>query len=277
MSFEKTIVSVYKERGLAWLSDLPRQIEQLQAEWSLRNLKPMEDLTYNYVLSGYWENTPIILKFTPDPLSLRREADALAAFSGHGTVELLKRKANALLVQRALPGHTLKKHPRAIHIALSCLESLHKAPIPKEHSFPRIKDWLADLDKEWTVTSKYLKVARHLRDLLLQDKSPEVLLHGDLHQNNILSHREGWVVIDPKGVIGLSINEAWACVEHPEHDLRCIADRLGYSLDTVTQWYFVHLVLAACWQEENHLDPSRFLHLAESIFHTAAIQQYAPN
>jgi streptomycin 6-kinase len=266
MSFEKNITSVYKERGLAWLSDLPRQIEHLQTEWNLRDLKPMEHLTYNYVLSGYWENTPIILKLTPDLLSLQREADALSAFAGHGAVALLKRKETALLLQKAIPGRPLKNQPHAIQIALSCLETLHKAPIPKEHAFPHIKDWLADLDKEWKETKKYLKLARRLRDHLLQDDSPEVLLHGDLHQDNILSHGEDWLVIDPKGVIGLSIYEASACVEHPEHDLPCIAERLGNPLETVTQWYFVHLVLAACWQEEDHLDPSRFLTLAESIF-----------
>jgi streptomycin 6-kinase len=34
-----------------------------------------------------------------------------------------------------------------------------------------------------------------------------VLLHGDLHQDNILSQGDDWLVIDPKGVIGFPINE----------------------------------------------------------------------
>lgn len=263
MSFENNIVSIYGKWGKAWLDSLPDEVQKLEAEWGLNALKPMDNLSYNYVLSGYQENMPIILKLNPDPISLSKEAHALEAFAGHGAVELLEQQKNALLLQRAVPGHPLKKHPQAIEIACSIIEKLHKAPIPQGHHFPSIEDWLSDLDNDWDLPTEYLNKARALRDHLMHARMPSVLLHGDLHQDNILSNGQEWLVIDPKGVIGSPIHEVWACIENPDYDIKYIAEYFHYPLDKVVQWYFVHLILAACWQVEDNLDPSRFLKLAE--------------
>jgi streptomycin 6-kinase len=100
---------------------------------------------------------------------------------------------------------------------------------------------------------------------LKKDSGRKVLLHGDLHQENILSNGNSWVVIDPKGVIGDPIHEIWACVEDPAHDLKFLAGYFGYSLQDVVEWYYVRLILAGCWQAEDGLNASRFLTLAQSV------------
>jgi streptomycin 6-kinase len=67
---------------------------------------------------------------------------------------------------------------------------------------------LATLDKEWKIPINILQKARTLKEHLLAKMSAlPVLLHGDLHQDNILSQGDDWLVIDPKGVIGFPINE----------------------------------------------------------------------
>jgi streptomycin 6-kinase len=98
-----------------------------------------------------------------------------------------------------------------------------------------------------------------------KDSGRKVLLHGDLHQENILSNGNSWVVIDPKGVIGDPIHEIWACVEDPIYDLKFLASYFGYSLQDIVEWYYVHLILASCWQAEDGLDTSLFLTLAQSV------------
>jgi hypothetical protein len=48
--------------------------------------------------------------------------------------------------------------------------------------------------------------------VLILASSPEsVLLHGDLHYDNILKNGEGWLVIAPKGVIGTLVQCIMAC------------------------------------------------------------------
>lgn len=44
------------------------------------------------------------------------------------------------------------------------------------------------------------------------------LLHGDLYPDNILSSQRGWLVIDPKGVIGEREFELAAFLRNPIYD-----------------------------------------------------------
>jgi streptomycin 6-kinase len=268
---ESNILSIYRERGRLWLDELQKHVRQLEALWGLSHLKPLDNLTYNYVLSGFQDDLPIILKLSLNTSDLEREAKALNAFEGFGGVSVLNKNKNAILLEQALPGNPLKNYhikdgKKCIEVACNIARRLQEAPLPTDFAFPRIEDWLAALDKEWKIPRNLLQKARTLKEQLLAKMSAlPVLLHGDLHQDNILSHGDDWLVIDPKGVIGFPINEIWACVEKPSHDLKYISECFNYSYEEVVQWYYVHLILAACWQVEDNLDPSLFLDLAQSV------------
>ena len=270
-TFENNIINIYREGGKEWLKGLPEQVRQLELLWGLSSLAPLENLTYNYVLSGLQGDIPIILKLGPNASDLGREANALDAFKSFGGVSVLDRQDNALLLQRALPGQPLKGYPlkngiKNIGIACQVVKKLHQAPLPKDGNFPHIQDWLSTLDKDWGFPGNYLQEARTLKKQLLHTSTElTVLLHGDLHQDNILAHGDDWLVIDPKGVIGFPINEIWACIEEPHYDLEFVSNYFGYRLDDVIKWYYVHAVLAACWQVEDNLAPTRFLNLAELV------------
>ncbi|WP_042282559.1 aminoglycoside phosphotransferase family protein [Candidatus Protochlamydia sp. R18] len=268
--FEQNIASIYKNRGKTWLADLPEKVERIAALWELNRLHAFPNLSYNYVLEGYQKGNPIVLKISLDELSLDKEAKALTAFADFGVVEVLARTKEALLLQRAMFGNVLKNqspkgHLDAIKIACDVAKKLHQAPLPKDNQFPHIKEWLAALDKKWNIPLFHLEKARTIKNILLKTQSTSVLLHGDLHQDNILSNGDDWLIIDPKGVIGSPINEMWAYVEDPKNDLIFISKYFDFDHNEVFQWYYVHLVLAACWQVEDNLDPSLFLDLAQSV------------
>jgi len=268
--FEKNIISIYGDKGKTWLANLPMQVQQIAALWELDRLHPFNNLSYNYVLDGYQRDKPIVLKLGLDELSLSKESKALKAFADYGAVAVLDHTNDALLLQRAVPGSLLKKHfPKdsqsAIKIACDVTKKLHQAPLPKTNDFPHVKDWLKTLDKEWNIPRFHLEKARTLKNTLLEAQGAQILLHGDLHQDNILLDGKDWLVIDPKGVIGSPINEIWAFVEDPETDLIFISKYFDFDPGDVIKWYYVHLVLAACWQVEDRLDPTLFLNLAGSV------------
>ena len=270
-AFENNIMSIYGKKGEEWLANLPSHVRQYEALWDLCQLKPFDNLSLNYVVSGYQKEKPIVLKLSLDALSLNKEAMALQAFTGYGAVAVLGYEDDALLLQRAVPGNVLKtKFPegskKGIEIACNVIEKLRLAQIPSGNSFPHITELLATLDKEWNIPKDHLRRARKLKQELLQNQDSQVLLHGDLHQDNILSDGKEWLVIDPKGVIGFPINEVWACVEDPNHDLVYISKYFNFKLDDVVAWYYVHLILAACWCVEDNLNPKRFLDLAQSVY-----------
>jgi len=263
------IVNIYGRRGEDWLAELPSRIKHLQHSWGLSELTPFPNLSYNYVLEGLQGTVPIILKLGPDADLMDKEAKALNAFKGFGAVSVLDRKEGVLLLERAVPGQLLKNNlskEKRIEIACKVIERLHQAPVPSKECFPGIEEWLVAVDTEWDLPRDHLKRARKLKNnLIKKDSGRKVLLHGDLHQENILSSGNSWVVIDPKGVIGHPIHEIWACVEDPCHDLKFLADYFSYPLQDVVGWYYVRLILAACWQAEDGLDASRFLTLTQSI------------
>jgi streptomycin 6-kinase len=223
---------------------------------------------------------PVILKLGPDIDGLKREANALKVFEGCGVVKVLAADDGMLLLERSIPGVSLKswfpaKDNDAIHITCDSLKRLHQAPIPQVHLFPHIKNWLAALDKDWKIPVNYLKKARQLRDSLLQTSAKEVLLHGDLHHDNLLQNGADWIVIDPKGVIGEPAYEVAAFIRNPipellelETALKIIHNRiihfaqiLALPKQRILDWCYVQAVLSWVWALEDNCDQTYFKQL----------------
>lgn len=267
-TLKKNILSIYGNEGEIWLNQLPQYVEQIAELWNLKHLKQLPNLSFNYVLSGFQNKLPVILKISFDQDALNREANALKSFHQHGAVSVLNHSEHALLLQKAMPGLLLKQLPnqKGIKIACQVIEKLRQVSFPIQSHFPHIKDLLSALDNKWDLPIEYLNKARILRDqLLAKNIEKEILIHGDLHRENILQHHEEWLMIDPKGVIGYPINEIWACVENLEYDLKYLANYFNYPFQDVVRWYYVHLMLAACWQKEDCLDANLFLNLAKLV------------
>lgn len=105
---------------------------------------------------------------------------------------------------KVIPGNSLKSYfpareEESINIFCEVMRKLHKASF-KAKEFPHIIDWLINLEQEWDIYTQYLHKAKNLKEELLSSLREEILLHGDLHHDNILQMSGEWVVIDPKGV-----------------------------------------------------------------------------
>jgi streptomycin 6-kinase len=280
-TFQSNILNIYGEKGKAWIDELPELISAISSRLDLRDLKEVTNLTY-YVLSGFQGDNHIILKLGLDHKALTREAFALKCFAGYGVVKVLAEDNGTLLLERVVPGTSLKSYfpnqeNESIEIACEVMRRLHQANIPTAHNFPHIKDWLTALDRDWPIPDAYLKKARKLRDQLLQTAKPDVLLHGDLHHYNILQNGNDWLVIDPKGVIGESAYEVAAFIRNPMPELLNHADAPNILLNRITRfaealelpsqriidWCFVQAVLAWVWALEDGCDASYFEHLTK--------------
>lgn len=205
--FEDNMIRLYGIQGEKWLSDLPSLVSDLSIKWRLTDLQPLENLSYNYALSGFQGSQAIVLKLGMDANALNREAVALKAFAPFGAVKILEHHDHALLLERVSPGNSLKSYfpaqeAEGILIACDVMTKLHQAPFPSGTLFPCVSDWLDVLNNEWDIPLSTLEKARQLKDHLLKTAQPSVLLHGDLHHDNILQNKTGWTVIDPKGVRG---------------------------------------------------------------------------
>jgi streptomycin 6-kinase len=281
-TFEQNIINLYGEKGRQWQENLPNLVAQLGNTYGLSNLKPVNNLSYNYVLSGFQGPQPIILKLGLDIDGFKRESTALMAFSGFGVVEILSENKGLLLLECAVPGVSLKSHfpendDEAINITANVIKRLHKAPMPSPHAFPHIKDWFEALDGDIEIPLQTLQKSREIRDKLLRTAIPDVFLHGDLHHDNILQNGNDWVVIDPKGVIGEPAYEVAAFIRNPIPELLNHADAPNIIHNRVIRfaelfelppqrildWCFVQAVLSWVWAIEDGCDDTYSKNLTE--------------
>jgi streptomycin 6-kinase len=287
-TFTHTITSTYGTKGSQWLAQLPEIIEQCATEWKLTELKPYQHLTYNYVLSGMMQGTPIALKLRCDHAALLKEAAALKAFEQFRGVKLLAHNDSALLLERALPGEPLAtsfphNDAQATQIAADCLRSLHQAPIPTTYAFPSLDQLLPQFTEEPRVLAPFIAHARALRNKLLASQAKTVFLHGDFHSGNILSSEtDDNIVIDPEGIIGDPLYDLAVYIRNPLTELIAepqaqtiiksrindFAQLLGVEPQRIYDWTYLQAVTSAYWSIEDGLDASRhvaFLKLLQGM------------
>lgn len=122
------------------------------------------------------------------------------------------------------------------------------------------------------------RVEKSVKDLLAGDHKP-VLMHGDFHHFNILSSERGWLVIDPKGVIGPAGYEAGPLLMNPWEDLLnggnyrltterridILHERLGFERERIREWGLAHAVLSAWWGLEDKTGWEYSMRFAEMI------------
>jgi len=135
------------------------------------------------------------LKLGLDDDALTLEASSLQAFAGFGGIKVLLAQKGFLVLEKAVPGISLKsyfpsKDNDSIEITCNIINVLHQASIPKTSKFPNIHNWLKRLDHDTSNKNlkNYLHKARDIRDQLLATAPDSVLLHGDLHHENIIKH-----------------------------------------------------------------------------------------
>jgi streptomycin 6-kinase len=195
--FVRRIVDVHGEVGKSWVARLPRLLDELSARWQLQVGEPYE-LSYNVVLRANRLDGPsVVLKVAVPGPAFWRELDALVWFDGQGSVRLLEsdREQGAMLLERLTPGHvlsTLEDEDAETAIAADVMASLWK-PAPREHRFPttdQLANELGNLRRAFSggtgpFPRELVERAESLFVELFEDAVPSVVLHSDLHHNNI--------------------------------------------------------------------------------------------
>jgi streptomycin 6-kinase len=268
--FETNIINIYGSKGKQWLKDLPNIIAKIAQEWGLTDLKPIDNLSINYVVSGFQNSQEIILKLSLDKDLINKEYIALTALNEYGAVEVLNHKEKTLLLKKLSPATSLKtylpsRRIEALKIACEVTKKLHQAPILENINLPTIEERFSLLDKDWQIPSDFLSLARKFRNEIFSKYQIRKVLHGDLHHDNILQDGDDWKIIDPHGVIGFPINEVWSFVHDIDEDIPFIANYFGFPIDDIKKCYLMHSILSSICAIEDNMDPKFWLDLALKI------------
>ena len=276
-SVSQHILRKYGKEGEAWIQSLPSLLEDLKKVLKINELKEFENLSYHYVFEGLQGDKPIVLKVSPDQKSISTEGFALEHFSGAGSINLLEHGRNFLLLERATPGTSLetsfpKNEKSDISACCKLIKQIHTPEKPSGDHFPYLRDWLERLDKPSSIPLKYQDKAQELKDKLIETSPPDILLHGDLHHGNILKHKDTYVTIDPKGVLGDPAYEVGAFIRNPLKNLTSHPDAGGViskrvslfsellTLDPqrIKDWCFVQAVLGWIWALDDGTNTQTF-------------------
>ncbi|OAI48533.1 hypothetical protein AYO45_00940 [Gammaproteobacteria bacterium SCGC AG-212-F23] len=285
----ENITNTFGAKGEQWIADLPDIIDKLTTHWQLTHLNPVNNMSFHFVAKATLNNNQAaVLKIGCDEKSVKDEMLALQYFNGTASVKLIDyhEKYYALLLHQAIPGITLKSfYPEKLEYVIECyvntMQKLHEKHLPSRHPFRHISDWLKSIDK---VTSKLipahlLEKAIATKNKLLATSSKQVLLHGDLHHDNLLQDGNTWVTIDPKGIVGepefeiaafdfMYINEL---ANNPDTKqifakrIKMLAHQANLDASRIKAWVFVRLILMAAWCIEDNHDPKWVIKLAEAI------------
>ena len=276
--FARTQTSLHGGAGAAWLKRLPELTREFEGRWSLSVGPPFPHLSYNWVAPAVrGDGTPAVLKLSfPGEKEFRTEAAALEAFGGEGICHLLGLDLGkgAMLLERLEPGTPLtsiQNDEEATAIAAKVIKKLWR-PAPQDHTFPTVANWARGFDRlrarfsggTGPMPARLVQKAESLFADLLASQGELVLLHGDLHQENILkAGREPWLAIDPKGVVGEAAYETAALLHNPvealdvpdpkkliRRRLDVLSEELGFDRDRIRAWGLAQAVLAAYWSLE---------------------------
>ena len=197
------------EDGESWLANLPKLVAELVEMWGLQLGAPWDGANVSYVAPAVRDTEHVVLKVQWPHDECIHEACALKVWDGAGAVRLLSHDAerHALLLERCLPGICLAADADIDPLAVlsNLLPRLWKPIGPPFRSLTEeAQDWAKTLHSDWVAAGqqcerKLINAAAEYLDQLSNSQGEQVLVHQDLHGENVLSaQREPWLVIDPK-------------------------------------------------------------------------------
>lgn len=303
--FISTITNTFGVDGEQFLADLPALIDEASARWGLSNIRPVPNLSYNFVA---YATSPsplaplpqgegdVVLKLGIPRDELTSEIAALRLFDGDGACQLIDadEEKGFLLLERLRPGvmlSTLEDDEEATRIAAEGMKRVWRFDFAAlgsaRNKFIELPDWfegLKQLRKMFNGGTGPLdeklveRVERSTKDFFAENHSP-VLMHGDFHHFNILSSERGWLVIDPKGVIGPACYEVGPLMMNPWGELPrgsrlksrmqkrvdILREHLGFEREQIIEWSLAHAILSAWWGIEDRTGWEYSMRFAEMI------------
>jgi streptomycin 6-kinase len=272
------------DAGRRWLRSLPELVQDCERNWSLVLGTPYSDSHFSLVVPARThDGNDAVLKLQFPDRESEREAAALATWNGGGAIRLLRNDAarRALLVERCRPGTPLSELPsdEALDVIITLLPRLWVAgTVPVRSLRDEAAHWTRQLPPRFELAGRpfeteLLDAALEALDTLPRSQGEPVLLHQDLHADNVLrAEREPWLVIDPKPLVGerefglapvIRSAELGHGREHVERRLDRLTTQLHLDRERTRQWALAQTIAWAFDDGDvlpRHVETARWLH-----------------
>ena len=276
--FIESVHRVFGDKGREWLTRLPELVAHCRARWGLRDGVMSSDLSLSYIeFTSNDAGESLALKIGVPDRELSAGMEALRLYGGKHAVRLVdaEPELGAVLMQRIQPGTMLWQvgdNRTQTQAAAAVMRELPVA-VPAAHALPRFAAWVerafrytrTEWDPEEHMPRDLLDRAQQAFEEIERSSAGDVVLHGDLHHENILLDDAcGWTAIDPKGVIGPRCLEVGRFLQNQLPDILTTGQRkeivterleilsveLGCEPEMLAASGLVDCVLSRCWNFE---------------------------
>jgi len=273
-----------EEAADMFLSRVDDLLEKYKVKWQLSQLSFMPTYTVNLLFccdSALYG--PCIVKMCISGPEVVTETNCLRDYDGQGYVKLwdYDLSDNVLIMERVTPGTQMWDVDDYKERARLMGQIIKDLPFVKceQGQYPTYKTWLEGIkSKLIDMSSKekqhnhiklngvedaifYLNEALRIYGELKQTYNRNCLLHGDMHQENLLlNHRGGYTIIDPKGVIDdpvmetarFLLNEIPCEKEKIQEMAAIMAPIIGIPEADILKSMFIDAALSNCWTLEEY-------------------------
>lgn len=264
------------------------ELKHFREKWDLGEAQPLASTATAELYQVDSPTGPAVLKiFSAAAIeAAARSTSALQHYGGGGAVRLLRHGEGAQLLELIdgpAVSDTVKsgKDAEATRVICQVIRALHAASGKAPAGLWTMERNFRSLFQKAGIASSdpiFREGARMAEDLLAAAE-PEIVLHGDLHHENVKnSSRRAWLAIDPHGVSGQRTFEVANTFYNPKgmagflSDLgtlrsraRIFSEELGLSEQRIFQFAFAYGCLSAAWQEEDGESCAETLMIARSI------------
>lgn len=196
----------------------------------------------------------------------RRGSKLMAWWNGDGAARVLAEDDGVLLLERAIGERSLAAMARAggysddeaTRILCVATRRLHDRRAPPPSDLVPLDAWFEPLLRS-PDRGDLIAEARAVACDLLVGPREAVVLHGDIHHENVLdAGPRGWLVIDPKGLLGERTFDYVNILRDPDEATALAPGRFARQVDVIAQaaeldrtrllhWTLAFACLSAVW------------------------------
>lgn len=212
----------------------------------------------------------------------KKAASLLKNYSSLNTPRVYNLDDKAILMQY-IPHFDLEKRTylsqktdlELTYIITQVVNKLHlDNPKTQDLELTSLQEWFIDLTHTNHQCNPLLEYAKKTAIALVQHNKESIVLHGDIHHNNIGQSSTGdYLVIDPKGLWGNKAFDYVNIVCNPSQQVALAPGRLQTHLKlisslshipylTLLQWTLIWSALSAIWKQQDQLDATLPLEIA---------------
>jgi len=284
-SFTKDEVqSIVSGFGHSFYDKLLPYLTYYAEEWSLTSYKFIPSYSANIVFLCHSQQFgEAVLKIArASGIEYKTELEALRQFNHKAVCRLLAYDTDraVMLLQQVQPGQSLREIAsleQRLAIFCSVYRNLHTSLEP-EHKFSAYLDWVDRITKYMSRQEQAQELYAHMKGAqrLCAEVSAayprRMLLHGDLHHDNILLGSDGqYVVIDPKGVIGDAVFDIPRFILNEFDDnlnsalrdtiisiINYLERELNIPQSIIRKLLYIETTMGACWYVEDGADKVQY-------------------